>query len=455
RVLPPNQRTRDGRDRTTIDVAAADLASGGGRAVPLAGGDVVRVFEVAERVRNTVKVQGSVWNPGTQGLTPGMTVGDAIRLAGGLKPDTYLGQVLVSRLAPDSTRTQMRAALRDTTGAVVGDFPLHEDDVIELFSLTKFRPERYVAIGGAVKKGGRFPYQRGITMRDLVLLAGGLREGAYLKEAEIARLPQERTGSATATTIRVPLDSTYLFERKAGEPYLGAPGLPAQANGAPEIVLQPYDNVLIMQQPSWELQRVVTIGGEVKFPGQYALKTRNERLDDVIARAGGFTAEAYPEGTVFMRLQGEPGRAPSDVRVAIDVPEAMKHHDAPDNMLLLDGDRITVPQRSTIVSVRGAVNAPNVVAFVPGKNLRFYVGQAGGPAREADYKRAFVTQPNGKREATRAHWWWWDQVPSPLPGSIVVVPQRDTLDRTNAIQILSALAPFVTGLATLYLAIHR
>jgi protein involved in polysaccharide export with SLBB domain len=256
-------------------------------------GDVVRVFAVSSRLRNTVEVRGNVWTPGRVGLTPGMSIGDAIRLAGGPKPDVYLGRVLVDRLRPDSARVQLRASLRDSLGTVVGDFPLQEDDVIHLFSVTDFRPQRYVAIGGAVRNAGRYPFRRGMTMRDLVLLAGGLQESAYLTEAEIARLPDERSGSVTATTIRVALDSTYLFERRAGEPYFGPPGIPASANGAPEIELRPYDNVLILQQPSWELQRTVSISGEVKFPGTYALKTRDERLSDVIQRAGGFTDEAY------------------------------------------------------------------------------------------------------------------------------------------------------------------
>ena len=448
RVLPSGQRSAEGRDRTTIDITADDLSNVGGRAVAIVGGDVVHVFQVADRVRNTIKVEGHVWSPGPQGLRPGMTLSQAIRVSGGLKPDAYLGQVLVSRLQGDSTRIQLRAVLRDTTGAVLGDFPLKEDDIVQVFSLTVFRPERFVAIGGAVNKGGRFPYHHGITMRDLVLLGGGLREGAYLKEAEIARLPATRGSAATATTIRVPLDSTYLFERRAGAEYFGAPGLPAPADGAPEVELQPYDNVLILQQPSWELQRIVTLLGEVNFPGQYALKSRSERLADLIDRAGGFTAEAYPEATVFQRRKGAVGR------VAIDVPEAMRHRNSPENMVLVDLDSITVGQRSAIVSVRGAVNAPNVVAYVSGKNLRYYVGQAGGQARESDYKRAFVTQPNGKREATNARWYLPDRVPKPLPGSIVVVPQRDPLDRTNYVQTFTALAPILASLATMYLALR-
>lgn len=448
RILPSGQRSADGRDRITIDVASDNMMNGGG-AVPLAGGDVVRVFAIAERVRNTIAVDGNVWSPGPQGLAPGMTIAQAIRAAGGLKPDSYLGQVLVSRMRGDSTRVQLRAAFRDTLGAVEGDFPLVEDDVVQVFSLSRFRPDRFVAVGGAVRKGGRFKYHIGMTVRDLVLLAGGLKEGAYLKEAEIARLPEDRGTAATATTIRVPLDSTYLFERKAGEPYLGAPGLPAASGGAAETELRPYDNVLILMQPSWELQRVVTVDGEVRFPGQYALKTRNERLSDIIERAGGFTAEAYPEGAVFVRTKGDVGR------VAIDVPQAMRRTDSPENLLLQDADQITIPGRSTIVTVRGAVNAPNVVAYVPGKNLRYYVGQAGGSARESDYGRAFVTQANGKREVTNKRFLLPDGVPKPLPGAIVIVPERDPLDRTNYVQVLAALAPILASLATLYLAVRR
>lgn len=446
RILPPEQRTADGRDRVTIDIESdqAGGANGSPLAVPVQAGDVVRVFPVANRVRNTVVVQGNVWSPGRQGLSPGMTIADAVALAGGPKPDVYLGQVLVDRLRPDGSRIQLRAAFRDTAGGVVGDFPLQEDDVIRVFSLTDFRPDRYVTIGGAVRSAGRFPYRQGMTMRDLVLLSGGLEESAYLKEAEIARLPENRSGVETARNIRVPLDSTYLFERKPGEPYLGAPGMPASPNGAPEVPLMPYDNVLIMHQPSWELQRLVTIAGEVNFPGTYALRTRDARLADVIAHAGGLTAEAYPEGTMFIRARGEVGR------VAIDVPRAMRRRDSPDNLLLMDGDVITVPQRSHVVTVRGAVNAPTVVAHVPGRDLAYYIQQAGGPTRTADYRRAWVTQPSGKRETAG-----WGRAPEPMPGATVEVPALDPSQRTNWVQTIATMTPVVVSLVSLIISISQ
>src|SRR6267378_7687556 len=239
------------------------------------------VFPVASRVRNRIYVRGDVWSPGPVGLAPGMRVSDALRLAGGVRPDVYLGQVLIARTQPDSSRQELRAALRDTTGAVIDDLPLQEDDEIRVFSTSEFRPTRYVAINGAVRKSGQFPYREGMTMRDLVLRAGGLDQSAYLNEAEIARLPVNRANGVTATTFRVPLDSSYIFERGPDGKYLGPPGLPASNGANPEVTVQPYDNVLILRQPNWELQRTVAISGEVRYPGRYSLRTKNETISDL------------------------------------------------------------------------------------------------------------------------------------------------------------------------------
>ncbi|HEY0970515.1 MAG TPA: SLBB domain-containing protein [Gemmatimonadales bacterium] len=447
RYLPPEARSGvGGRDRVLIDVAPGDLAAGL-PAFPLEAGDVVRVFPVAERLRNRISVRGNVWAPGTLGLTPGMTVSEAIRAAGGLKPDAYLGQVLVTRLRDDSSRVQLRAQLADTTGAVVDDFLLREDDEIRVFSLTEFRPTRYVAITGAVRRGGQYPYRDGMTMRDLVLMAGGLREGAYLAEAEVARLPESRARGTTARTIRVPLDSSYIFERGHDGHYSGPPGLPAPMGEAPEVRLSPYDNVLILQQPDWELQRTVVLTGEVRFPGRYALTNKSERLADVIERAGGLTSEAYAEGVFFHRSRDQLGR------IGIDLPRALREKSYRDNLLLADGDSINIPVYNAVVNVTGAVNSPVAVAYVPGRDLDYYINAAGGPSRNADMRRAFVTQPNGQVESAPG-WLFADwRAPRPRPGSQVVVPERDPNARreflASATTIVQILASLVTVVAVL------
>ena len=175
RIVPPSQRAPGGRDRILTDITSDAFATGIGPSLPVYDGDVIRVFSVASRVRNRIRVSGNVWSPGTIGISPGMRLSDALRLAGGLRPNVYLGEVLITRAQPDSSRSA-RAALRDIGGGVINDVGLQEDDDVRVFSISEFRPRRYVAINGAVRKSGQFPYREGMTIRDLVLLLGGLEQ---------------------------------------------------------------------------------------------------------------------------------------------------------------------------------------------------------------------------------------------------------------------------------------
>jgi protein involved in polysaccharide export with SLBB domain len=448
RIVPPGDRALPGADRVTIDVSATALAAGV-PSTPLQNGDVVRVFPIASRVRNRVVVSGNVYQPGPQGLDRGMRLSEALRKAGGIQPDTYLGEVLITRLRSDSTRIQLRATLADTAGRVVDDIPLQEDDEIRVFSLTSFRPERYVVIGGAVKSSGRFPYREGMTLRDLVLLANGLQESAYLKEAEIARLPEDRQGGRTATTIRVPMDSTYLFERTANGEYHGPPGLSAPSNGAPTSALRPYDNVLILRQPNWELQRTVTLSGEVKYPGAYALKSKSERLSDLLTRAGGLTEEAYADGIVFNRSQNAIGR------VGVELSAALRRYDSSDNLILRDGDNITIPAYNAVVTIKGAVNMPSTVAYVRGRSLEYYVSAAGGATATGDEGRAFVIQPSGKLESVRRRLLIPSAMPEPRPGSIVTVPEKDPSDKKDYTAIAGSIASILSATVAIVIALRR
>ena len=487
RILPPGQRSDGGRDRVVMDIVAqrgvrqgAKLTPGGGAddgssgddgatasngvragaagsdpldraamGVSLAAGDVVRVFPVTNRVRNRISVVGDVWTPGQQGFTPGMRLSDAIDRSGGTKPDVYLGQILVTRLLPDSTRIQLRSSFRDSTGAVAKDFELNEDDEIRVFSVAEFRPLRWVSISGAVRKSGRVKYREGMTLRDLVLLAGGLEQSAYLNEAEVARLPENRSAGVTARTIRVPLDSTYLFERDAGGKYLGPPGIAAPGAKAPEVELQPYDNVLILRQPNWEPQRTVVITGEVKFPGRYSLMSKKERLSDLIDRAGGLTDYAYAGGVTFYRNEKRLGR------IGVDLAKVMDDESFRDNLILQDGDSLYIPAYSGVVNVGGAVNSPVAVAYVPGANLDYYVSAAGGASLKADTKRAYVRQPNGKVESVHRRFLLPDGVPQPGPGSMVFVPEKDMNAKSGFAQSLPVVASVLGSLVAVVALIGR
>ena len=450
RIVPPAQRALGGRDRVVTEIVSDQFTNGTGPSIAVLDGDVIRVFSVASRVRNRIYVRGNVWSPGSQGIAPGMKVSDALRIAGGVRPDVYLGQVLITRTQPDSSKIQLRAALRDTSGAVINDIPLQEDDEIRVFSTSEFRPTRYVAINGAVRKSGQFPYREGMTIRDLVLLAGGLDQSAYLNEAEVARLPENRAGGVTATTFRVPLDSSYIFERGPDGKYLGPPGLPASTGPNPEVVVQPYDNVLILRQPNWELQRTAVVAGEVRYPGRYTLKTKSEKITDLIQRAGGLTPDAYANGVTFYRARNGVGR------IGIELPDVLRNSRSLDNLPLQDGDSLYIPRYNAVVAVQGAVNSPVSVTWSPGKSMEYYVRAAGGPSRKADLGRAYVTQPNGKVETRQSHFLFPDGIPQPRAGSTVFVPERDPLDRPfDLLTSAGAIASILATLVTLVIAIRR
>jgi protein involved in polysaccharide export with SLBB domain len=448
RLTPARDRKQPGSDRAVLDVA--NLSGGDIPALSLVDGDVVHVLKVADRVRNRVVVRGNVFTPGTIGLTTGMKLSEALRRAGGLKPDTYLGQVLITRLNSDSTRSQLRATLTDTLGTVASDPVLQEEDEIRVFGRSEFRPLRYVAITGAVRRVGRYPYHDGMTMRDLVLQAGGLLESALLTEAEIARMPTTRADGVTASTLRVPLDSSFLFERGVDGRYIGPPGLPAPARSSAEVPLQAYDNLLILRQPDWELQRSVYVGGEVKFPGSYTLIRKTERLSDVIQRAGGLTTEAYADGIYFSRRRNRVGR------IGVDLPAVLKDAREQDNIILFDGDSITLPRYDAVVRVDGAVNSPTALPYVRGKDMMYYIRAAGGGRLDADLGRTYVTQPNGRVDAFARRFLLPDGQPTPRPGAVVTVPQRDRTERqdtlasrTQIASIIGTLAAVIASLATI------
>lgn len=454
RIVPPAERVEGGRDRSVIDVASTGSTVADFPALSMTGGDLVRVFAVADRVRNRIVVNGNVWNPGPQAFRAGLTLSQALRAAGGLKSDTYLGRVQVTRLRSDSTRQQLHAMLRDTTGALVEDLALAEDDEIDVYSVTEFRPDRFVAIGGSVRRSGRYPWREGMTLRDLVLLAGGLREGAYLREAEVARLPLDRSRGATATTLRVPLDSSYLGDYVPGRPYAGAPGLASPAFGSSaEVTLSPYDNVLIMEQPDWQLQRTVTLTGEVRFPGRYALTSKDERINDLIARAGGLTGEADEDAAFFSRTRASTSFAAQTVnervrtRVGVDLSRALLRAGSDDDLVLIDDDSLHVPFRRTTVEIQGLVNAPTAIAVDRGRSLRYYVRAAGGASANGDEKKAYVIQPNGKIEARERVLWVFVNNPTPRAGATVVVPQRE--ERASSSERAAAVAMIAQTIASI------
>ena len=465
RILPPDARGPGGGARVVVDVGP-DQLSGSVPGLPMMPGDSVTVLAVSERLRGYVTVKGNVWVEGQVGFTPGMKLSEAIRLAGGPKPDVYLDRILVSRTNDDSTRVQLRSSFADSTGRVTEDLPLQQEDEVRIFSRATFLPAPFVTVVGAVRNPGRIPYRQGMTMRDVVLLADGVTEDADLTEAEVARRSESEDPGALAQTITVRLDSVAITRPgSAGGQAAGRSG------GIPDLELKPYDNVLIRRQAGWELQRLVYITGQVKHPGRYALRSKTERLSELLERAGGLTDQAYPGGIQFFRSYAA-GRRPATSppppiaapqtpnrdtlprgfteRVGIDLPRVLKNRKATDNVILAAGDSINIPEYNPIVMVEGAVNSPGAVAFTPGKSLDWYVNAAGGYTGNGDSKRAYVTQPNGKREGVKRRVVFADDVPKPKSGAVVFVPNRVVQDQpSNVAGVIGTVAQLLGALVTI------
>ena len=283
-----------------------------------------------------------------------------------------------------------------------------------------------------------------------------MSENAYLREAEIARIPSVRSVRVTATTLRVPLDSAYRFELVTAGTATG-----------PDLPLAPYDNVLILQDPEWRAPQSILRTGEVRFPGRYTLLSRGERLSSVLrGRAGGLTEEANADGAYFAQLvdttvtrqlraasrrgvgsglrvefaddltgatddsaDGSDGTRRDGVgrriRVGVDLRRTVRNPGRANDLLMLDGDSVHVPLQRQTVDVRGGVNAPTALAHNGRRSLQYYINAASGPTDVARARRTYRIQPNGRIES-RGHLLWIIRFdPTPLPGATVVVPERE------------------------------
>lgn len=432
RVVPATMRdSLRGQDRVSIDVVLREVLDHPDRDLPLQDGDRLTVFSIGERRINTVVVSGhSVLKPGTFEYHEGMTVADLIHLAGGLTPDAFLERALITRTLPDGRRTvlrvDLRAALAGEGSQNLGLVPLDELAVSSIWDLR----ERYtVTVGGSVRRPGSYEYLEGMSLSDLLLEAGGLTDEAMPARAEVARVDSStRAGRRLADTLTVKLRP-------------GSGLLPEPSDGS-SFPLQPHDAVFIRRDPDFMLQTYVTLSGEVKFPGAYALRGRTDRLCDVVRRAGGLTELAHPAAAVFTR--------PGAGRIAIDFPVALRNPRGRDNIVLHDGDALEVPRLSPVVTVEGAVRAPVSVLYRPGMGIGYYIEQASGFDTRADKRATTVVFADG---SVRKKGLFGSPVPN--AGSRIVVPSKPPPRETDSLKDVGALVSLMASAATMIYLIRQ
>jgi protein involved in polysaccharide export with SLBB domain len=436
RILPPNERT-PGRYRAIRDTDLIALFEAG-EFIPIRDGDVIHVTAISDQVRDRVWLTGAVNNPGLFEWSSGITLSDLIDRADGLADPAYQPRLQIYRLDP---ATGNRSMLRAAAPVAGGPDPLLADgDSVVVLSREDLNNPSFVSIDGFVKTPDEYGFAEGMTLRDLVLAADGFIPGANVAAAEVSRLtnPFERSDT-TAHIIRVALGADT-----ADVGYLGAGEWPP---GTPDIELRPGDRVIIRRAPGYEPLGQVAVTGEVLFPGAYVLGSRQERVVDVLNRAGWLTPEAHEAGIRVIRR---------GTIVAADIEEALTDPSHRSNIRLEPGDSVHVSAYDPTVNVVGAVTFASRVLYREGRDLGYYLDQAGGALDIAATDRITVTYPNGQRARIR-ELIWFDRVPEVLPGSTIFVPEKPQSERDgfNLDQFFTRTLTIVSTVVTILVAASR
>ena len=396
-------------------------------------GDVVSVGEILDRYDNRIEVKGAVYRPGYYELGKDIqTVKDLIEKADGLLEYAFTNRAVLHRENDDKTLEVISLNVKAIIDGTEADVTLRKNDVLFIPSKYDLEQKGTLEIRGEVYKPNVFPYAANTKLEDLIIMAGGLTESASTVRVDVTRRIIDRKGTKKQKEIA----QTFSFGVKDGFVVEGEPG----------FVLEPYDQVFVRRSPGYSEKVNVTVSGEVEFEGDYSLNVRNERLSDVLEKAGGLTEFAYIEGARLERqmtpeeykqaqelmdmvasnnkISGNDSIVVPQVSrtypVGIDLKEILANPHSAIDPVLQDGDVIVIPQYMTTVSVSGSVRKPNSVVYDPKMKLKDYISEAGGYAERARKSGTFILYPNGHiKELGRNA-----SAKDIMGGSKIIVPQK-------------------------------
>ena len=415
---------KTGRQYSVYSVNEFDMSS-----FRLADGDSVTVDSVIPRYENMVEIKGAVFRPGMYQVGGEInSVKTLIEAAEGLTEVAFTPHAIIHRMKSDRTLEVISVDVEGILTGKVADIPLQNEDVLFIPSKEEAQQERTISIHGEVQYPGIYKYADNETLEDFILQAGGLKETASTVKVDVARRIVNPKAMASDSIIA----QTYTFALKDGFVVSGESG----------FHLAPFDEVYVRQSPGYSKQQNVEVKGEVLFAGTYTLAGRNTRLSDIIKAAGGPNQVAYIKGARLERKTNETERkrmedsykmarelqqqnmmematrsqnasaltgmaekneavelakfqVPEYYPVGIELDKALANPGGQEDILLREGDRITVPLYNGTVKINGAVMYPNTVGYVEGKSVAYYIDQAGGFATNAKKRNTYILYMNG------------------------------------------------------------
>ena len=459
---------KSGTQYSVFNVGEFDMSS-----FRMSDEDSVSVDSILPRYSNMVEVRGAVFRPGMYQMGGEVeTVRTLIQQAEGVTEDAFTAHAVMHRLKPDRTLEVIQVDVDGIMNGRVADIPLKNEDVLYIPSKKELQEDLTLTIHGEVMYPGIYKYADNETLEDLVLQAGGLKETASLMKVDVARRIVDQRLTTSSDTIA----HTFSFALKDGFVIDGEPG----------FVLKPYDEIYVRKSPGFYKQQNVYVEGEVLFAGTYTLSKKNERVSEIIKKAGGLSNMAYPQGArlerrltnlerkrvaEIMKLQREQredeirsqaiksGKSISDLKqlastdnyeipdfypVGIELDKAIANPGSDADIVLREGDRLTVPVYNGTVKINGEVMYPNTVAYKEGKGINYYIDLAGGFSGKAKKSRTYIIYMNGD-VAKAGHG------VKVKPGCEIVVPQKSMskMSTAESISLISGTASIAAMIATI------
>ena len=420
--------------------------------------DSISVDSVIPRYSNMVEIKGAVFRPGMYQVGGDITgVRSLLEHADGVTEDAFVQHAVMHRMKFDRTLEVIQVDIEGILSGRVADIPLKNEDVLYIPSKKDLLEQQTLTIHGEVLYPGTYTYADNTTVEDLIIQAGGLTDAASVMKVDVSRRITDKQAISVSDTIA----NTFSFRLKDGFVIDGIPG----------FTLQPYDEVYVRTSPGFSAQKNVTVEGEVLFGGTYTLAKKTQRLSEIIKQAGGLTTTAYAKGARLERQLTPEERArmeqvlkmarakagDSDTLninkldvgntyyVGINLDKALAEPGGNYDIVLREGDKITIPEYTNTVKISGDVMYPNTVSFRKGKNVAYYVDQAGGWGSRAKKSRTYIIYMNGTVARI-------GNGVKPEPGCEIVVPSKPANSRmttTEVVALASGTASIATMIATL------
>ena len=439
---------KTGQQRSVFNIEEFDMAS-----FHVSDGDSVSVDSILPRYENTVELKGAVFRPGLYQLGNNInSVRSLIEHAEGITEEAFTNRAVMHRMKADRTLEVVSVDLAGILNGTSADIPLKENDVPFVPTKQDAMVDRTITIHGEVHYPGIYKYADNETIEDFILQAGGLRESASMVKVDVAR----RVSDPKATVNDSIIARTYSFAIKDGFVVDGTPG----------FTLMPFDEVYVRKSPGYSAQQNIKVEGQAMFPGTYTLSMKNERLSDILKKAGGVTDLAYTPGarlerritpdeklrmqTITNMLNSQSGNDSLDIKkldlgntyyVGIELDKAIAEPGGDADIVLREGDRLIIPEYNGTVKISGDVMYPNTVAYEKGKRASYYIDQAGGWGDRAKKSNTYIIYMNGTVAKVGHN-------AKIMPGCEIVVPSKPKKDARTLAQILT-IGTSVASLATM------